>query len=333
MSTPTAAPAGSQLAGIFAAESYAQFMEQGAASVHWLELHNSGYLAGIDATNDPFTMVNDTPRWGYHGARIAHFLAGGNDTMVQATVSGTFGTQLKAHASLHTDGAVSVMMTNTNSNVAAKVTMNVSGGAGTALDCVGARYAYLPVNGDQDGELDLRADLREQLTACPSRSPSRSSRRSWSCSPNAPDQARAPLPPSPPAAAAAKKGQSRRIRRRKPALPGTKVWAFFAMRTASTPYPDRGRCRAAGAARGGRLRARGRGLPPTAVVEGAAEIVTPIAAVLRRRGVGPGRPIAGASCGRRWRRGRTSTPTPCTSKTATAGSATGRSPTPAPRRA
>jgi hypothetical protein len=38
----------------------------------------------------------------------------------------------------------------------------------------------------------------------------------------------------------------------------------------------------------------GAGCPPTAVVEGAAEIVTPIAAVLRRRGVGPGP----SDCGR-----------------------------------
>ena len=61
-------------------------------AAHWLELHNNGYLAGIDATNDPFTMAQDTPRWGYHGAQIAHFLAGGGDKMVQAMQSGTFGT-------------------------------------------------------------------------------------------------------------------------------------------------------------------------------------------------------------------------------------------------
>ena len=83
MSTATAAPAGSQIAGLFAAESYANFMEQGAMAAHWLELHNNSYLAGIDATNDPFTMVNDSPRWGYHAAQIAHFLAGGGDRMVQ----------------------------------------------------------------------------------------------------------------------------------------------------------------------------------------------------------------------------------------------------------
>jgi hypothetical protein len=85
--------------------------------------------------------------------QIAHLLAAGNDTIVQATVSGTFGSALKAHASVHADGAISVMMTNTNKNVAANVTVNVTGGAGAALGCVGARYAYTPVNTDQDGDI------------------------------------------------------------------------------------------------------------------------------------------------------------------------------------
>src|SRR5262245_39217857 len=143
MSTPDAAPAGSQYAGLFAAEAYANFMEQGTIAVHWLELHNNSYLAPIDWTNDPATRYNDTRRWGYKGAHVAHLLAAGNDTMVQATVSGTFGAQLKAHASRHVDGAVSVMMTNTNKNVAANVTVNLTG-TGAARACVGARYAYTP---------------------------------------------------------------------------------------------------------------------------------------------------------------------------------------------
>ena len=149
MSTATAAPAGSQIAGLFAAESYAQFMDQGAMAAHWLELHNNSYLAGIDATNDPFTMVNDSPRWGYHAAQIAHFLAGGGDRMVKATMSATgFGTQVKSHASVHANGDIAVMMTNVNRNVDAAMTVNVTGGM---LACVGKRYAYTPVNTDQDG--------------------------------------------------------------------------------------------------------------------------------------------------------------------------------------
>ena len=148
-STAAAAPVGSQIVGLFAAEAYANFMEQGALAVHWLELHNNSYLAGIDLTTDPFTTEDDSPRWGYHGAQIAHFLAGGNDKVVQATSSST---SLKAHASLHVDGSVSVMVTNTSPTAAANVTVNVTGG-GTTLACVGVRYAYTPVNSDQDGSV------------------------------------------------------------------------------------------------------------------------------------------------------------------------------------
>ena len=154
MSTATAAPAGSQIVGLFAAESYANFMEQGALAVHWLELHNASYLAGVDLINDPFTTFDDSPRWGYHGQQMAHFLAGGNDKIVQATISnaGALQSLLKAHASLHADGSVSVMVTNTSSSTAANVTVNVTG-AGTTLACVGRRYSYTPVNGDQDGSV------------------------------------------------------------------------------------------------------------------------------------------------------------------------------------
>ena len=151
-STPDAAPVGSQYAGLFAAESYAHFMEQGAVAVHWLELHNRSFLAQVDWNADPYTRYNDARRWGHHGMHIAHLFAAGNDTIVTATVSGTFGAALKAHASLHADGSVAVMMTNTNRNISANVTVNLTG-TGAARACVGARYAYTPVNRDQDGDL------------------------------------------------------------------------------------------------------------------------------------------------------------------------------------
>lgn len=148
-STATAAPANSQAAGLFAAEAYAHFMEQGALAAHWLELHNSSYLAGIDPTNDPFTTMNDSPRWGYHGAQIAHYLAGGGDKMVRATTATAgLGTQVKSHASVHANGDIAVMMTNTSRTTDAAITVNVAGGT---LGCVGTRYAYTPVNTDQDG--------------------------------------------------------------------------------------------------------------------------------------------------------------------------------------
>jgi len=154
-SMPDAAPIGSQYAGLFAAESYANFMEQGAKAVHWLELHNRSFLAQIDWNNDPFTRYNDRRSWGHHGMHIAHLLAAGGDTMLTATVSGTFGAAIKAHASVHADGAVGVMMSNTNRNVTANATVALTG-TGAARACVGSRYAYTPVNKDQDGDLSYQ---------------------------------------------------------------------------------------------------------------------------------------------------------------------------------
>jgi hypothetical protein len=150
-STVDAAPVGSQLVGLFAAEAYANFMEQGALSVHWLELHNNTYLAGL-STTDLFTTEDDTQRWGYHGQQIAHYLAAGNDKMVTATVAPA-GVQptIKAHASVHGDGSIAIMITNIDPANAANVTVNVSGGS--MLACSGVRYGYEPINGDQDGKV------------------------------------------------------------------------------------------------------------------------------------------------------------------------------------
>ena len=89
-STADHAPAGSQIAGLFAAESYAKFMDQGALAAHWLELHNNSYLAGIDATNDPFTTAQRHARAGATTARRSRTSSPtGGDKMVQATQSGT----------------------------------------------------------------------------------------------------------------------------------------------------------------------------------------------------------------------------------------------------
>lgn len=125
-----------QIPGLFAAEAYANFMEQGALAVHWLELHNGSYLGG-----------DDTQAWGYHGALIAHYLAGVGDALIPATATGAAAANLYPHASKHADGSVSVMLTNTSATVTAAVTINVTG---TTLGCVGARYSYAPVMTDMD---------------------------------------------------------------------------------------------------------------------------------------------------------------------------------------
>jgi hypothetical protein len=74
----------------------------------------------------------------------------GGDKIVQAAQSGTFGAALKVHASTHANGDVAVLMTNTNRNNDANVTVNIAGGN---IACVGKRYAYTPINTDQDGSV------------------------------------------------------------------------------------------------------------------------------------------------------------------------------------
>ena len=150
-------PMHTQLVGIFAAESYANFMEQNALAVHWLELHNDSYLGNGD-TGSP----TDVPVWGYYGQQMAHHLAGAGDQLVTATVSnaGSLMTSLLVHAAKKTDGSVSVMLTNTTANTgggntAANVTVNVSGG--NMLNCVGTKYVYAPVGTDLSGTIKAEA--------------------------------------------------------------------------------------------------------------------------------------------------------------------------------
>ncbi|MES1206462.1 MAG: hypothetical protein ABUS79_11035, partial [Pseudomonadota bacterium] len=140
-------PAQTQLIGVFAADAYANFMEQGAIAVHWLELHGD---------TGSYLSANDTPVWGYHGQQIASTLANGGDAMVQATVqtppAAFNGGLFQAHASKHADGSTAIMLVNTSPTTVAAATVNVSGlAAGTQLPCTGTRYLYAPVNTNADG--------------------------------------------------------------------------------------------------------------------------------------------------------------------------------------
>jgi alpha-L-arabinofuranosidase len=139
------ATSSTQLVGVFAAVSYAHFMEQGAIHADWLELHNDSYLG-----------ETDVPQWGYKGQQMASYLANGGDAMVQATVEtppAEFADGLlQAHAAKRTDGSVSVMLVNTSPTAIAAATVKVAGlNAGSNLPCVGTRYTYAPVNVDKDG--------------------------------------------------------------------------------------------------------------------------------------------------------------------------------------
>jgi len=131
-----ATPTQTQVGGIYAAESYANFMEQGALSLHFQQLHpgasGATYLDGADQ-----------PSWGYHGQQIAHYLGDVGDTMLQTTSTVT---TLLSHAALRPDGGINVMLSNTSPNAAANVTVNLNGGTST-LACAGYRYAYTAQNG------------------------------------------------------------------------------------------------------------------------------------------------------------------------------------------
>jgi alpha-L-arabinofuranosidase len=138
-------PASTQLVGVFAADSYAQFMEQGAIHTDWLELHNDSYLGETDMA-----------QWGYKGQQMAGYLANGGDAMVTATLEtppAAFASGvLQTHAAKHADGSLSVMVVNTSPTEIAAATIKITGlTAGSNLPCVGTRYTYAPVNGDNDG--------------------------------------------------------------------------------------------------------------------------------------------------------------------------------------
>src|SRR4051812_4517448 len=138
-------PENTQLVGLFAADSYAQFMEQGAIHADWLELHNASYLDESDA-----------PKWGYKGQQMAGYLANAGDAMVDATLdtsSASFaGGLLQAHAANHVDGSLSVMVVNTSPLAIAAATIKIAGlNVGSNLPCVGTSYTYAPVMVNNDG--------------------------------------------------------------------------------------------------------------------------------------------------------------------------------------
>ena len=135
-------PTNTQIVGLFAAESYATFMEQGVLSAHWAQMHipGGGYL-------EPTATEN----WGYHGALMAHYFAGGGDSILPQPTSSV--ALLYAHASRHVDGTVSVLLTNTSATAALAVTVNVTGGGATPLACSGFRYGYTSAGGNLDGQV------------------------------------------------------------------------------------------------------------------------------------------------------------------------------------
>jgi hypothetical protein len=142
-----------QVGGLFAAESYANFMEQGALALHWAQLHDDQYLL---ATPSP-----DTPGFGYHGQLIAHFLGASGDAVLSPPTSSSTG--LVAHATRRSDGSLGVMLTNLNTTTAANVTLSVVGPR--PLGCSGVRYGYTPVGNNNDGPVSVGSAIASSTTA------------------------------------------------------------------------------------------------------------------------------------------------------------------------
>ncbi|HET6146914.1 MAG TPA: hypothetical protein VFH68_05240 [Polyangia bacterium] len=135
-------PTNTQIVGLFAAEAYATFMEQGVFAAHWAQMHiqGGGYLEATAANN-----------WGYHGAVMAHHFAGAGDNILPLQT--TSNALLYAHASRHSDGSIAVMLTNTNPAGSLAVTVNMTGGAAVPLACSGFRYGYTSAGANLDGPI------------------------------------------------------------------------------------------------------------------------------------------------------------------------------------
>jgi hypothetical protein len=146
-------PRDTQVGGIFAAEAYANFMEEGALAVHWAQLHDNQYLLP--------TPMPDTPGFGYQGQLIAHYLGAGGDQALPEPSSSS--PSVLAHATRRPDGSIGVMLTNIDTTATAAVTLAVT--SSRPLACSGTRYAYTPVAGNNSGPVSAGDPISSTSTA------------------------------------------------------------------------------------------------------------------------------------------------------------------------
>lgn len=145
-------PRDTQVGGIFAAESYANFMEQGVLAAHWAQLHDNQYLLP--------TPQPDTPGFGYQGQLIASYLGAGGDKVLPPPTSSN--PNVLAHATLRPDGTMGVMLTNISTTAAAAVTVTVA--SSRPLACSGTRYAYTPVENNNSGPVSAGEPIASTST-------------------------------------------------------------------------------------------------------------------------------------------------------------------------
>jgi hypothetical protein len=95
---------------LFAADSYATWLELGVANVDWLEMSADNYLGG-----------SDVPGGVYYAVQLAHAMAGVGDQLVGVALDTP---TLRAHAAIQQSGKVAIMLL--NENLASSLTANVS---------------------------------------------------------------------------------------------------------------------------------------------------------------------------------------------------------------
>jgi autotransporter-associated beta strand protein len=113
--------------GLFAADMYATFLENGVRNVDWLELHGSG--------NGTFLSDSNTPNFAYFGIQSVSKMQKPGDDIVAASSDNN---GIRAHAALQADGTVAVMIINTNSSGSSAVNISI---VGDTLKTTGVRYA------------------------------------------------------------------------------------------------------------------------------------------------------------------------------------------------
>lgn len=99
--------------GLFAADEYITFFENGISNVDWLELHGGSFLTDANA-----------PNFAYWGVQSVHLLADVGDELVTTT---TTESDVRIHASQRADGSVAVMVLNMNSSGTRTVDVSING--------------------------------------------------------------------------------------------------------------------------------------------------------------------------------------------------------------
>jgi hypothetical protein len=100
--------------GLFAADEYITFFENGVSNVDWLELHNGSFL----------NANTNAPNFAYFGIQSVHLLAEAGDELVSTT---TGESDVRIHAAVQADGSVAVMILNMNTS-SRSVDVSIAGG-------------------------------------------------------------------------------------------------------------------------------------------------------------------------------------------------------------